>query len=267
MILCSIIAIMEDKINLFEAYKERVGLMKDQFLDDVYEFCKNAKMLRNAHNCAKYYNNKYDEDDCRAAIQYLFNTRKMGAYYFEKNADPQKYMKKYILEKIPSIDAQSCILEMGPGNLPLFAENEYINWRGIDYNNKEGIIEFSGKNWGGFYQHIFTGGWDNISEVVQAEIDLKKYDLVCGSHSFEHCFKPITALREVTKVLKPGGHLAIFVPDGFSTWEGNYDRTHTLYMVPDMVEDFINSAGGLELLICEQFRINMDLVVIAQKCI
>ena len=117
----------------------------------------------------------------------------------------------------------------------------------------------------GGYKNIFTGGWENISEVVNRDIDIKEYDLVCGSHSYEHTFKPITALKEANKVLKTNGYLVLFVPDGFSTWQGNYDRTHTLYLVPDMIKEFFTYAGGYDLLVCEQFRVNMDLVIVAMK--
>ena len=239
--------------------------MEDTLLLDVYKFCKEAQILRTPENCVDFYNGKYSVADCNEAMRYLFNTRKMGAYYFEADANPQKYMQKYILKHISSINKNSRILEVGPGNLPLFYENDYPYWYGIDYNNRDGIINFSGNIWGGFYSHLYTGNWDEISTVVDREIEIKKFDLVCGSHSFEHCFKPITALKEAGKVLVEGGHIVLFVPDGFSTWQGNYDRTHTLYLVPDMIKEFFNYAECFRLVKCEQFRTNMDLVVIAQK--
>lgn len=239
--------------------------MKDGLLDDVYIFCTEQQVLRTPENCAEFYNGKYSVSDCNEAIRYLFNTRKMGAYYFEAEAGPQKYMQKYILDHIPTITPKSIILEVGPGNLPIFYEKDFPNWYGIDRNNRNGIIYFSGKEWGGFYSHLYTGGWENIASVVDAEIEMKKFNLVCGSHSFEHCFKPVTALKESGNVLEKGGYLVLFVPDGFSTWQGNYDKTHTLYMVPDMIEEFFYYAECFELEKCEQFRPNMDLVVIARK--
>ena len=239
--------------------------MEDNLLSDVYKFCKEQQVLRTAENCADFYNGKYSVSDCKDAINYLFNTRKMGAYYFEANADPQKYMKKYILDNISNINENSKILEIGPGNLPLFDEQNYPNWYGIDYYNRDGIINFSGHEWGGFYSRLYTGSWDEIADVVEREIEIKKFDLVCGSHSFEHCFKPITALKGAGEVLVSGGYLVLFVPDGFSTWSGNYDKTHTLYLVPAMIEEFFEYAACFNLITCEQFRVNMDLVIIAQK--
>lgn len=239
--------------------------MEDKLLLDVYRFCKEAQMLRTAENCSDFYKGKYSVSDCQEAIRYLFNTRKMGAYYFEADADPQKYMQEYILKTIPIINYNSKILEVGPGNLPLFYEKEYPNWYGIDYYNQDGIINFSGNKWGGFYSHLYTGGWDNLKLIVDREIEIKNFDLVCASHSFEHCYRPITALKEAGKVLTDGGYLVLFVPDGFSTWQGNYDKTHTLYMVPEMIKEFFYYAGCFKLIICEQFRVNMDIVIVAQK--
>ena len=123
--------------------------INQKFLYDVYEFCKTAQMLRTGYNCSRFYNNVYSEKECEIAINLLFHNRKMGAYYFEKDADPQKYMRQYIISNISTIDFNSKILEIGPGNLPLFSEIDYKNWRGIDYNNVDGTIFFAGKEWNG----------------------------------------------------------------------------------------------------------------------
>lgn len=240
--------------------------MKQLLLSDVYDFCRKANVLRTGFNCAEYYGFKYTAEECDKAISELFAARKMGAYVFAANTPPQKYMHMYIRNKLPVINHDSYILEIGPGELPLFYERDYPNWMGVDlnYDSKNNEIVFSGKHWGkNKYSKIVNGSWDNLNETV-AKMG-KQYDLVCGSHSFEHCYKPITALKYTCDILKPGGYLVIFVPDGHSTWEGNYDRTHTLYMVPEMVEDFVNSVEGFHLVECKQFRTNMDLVIIAQK--
>lgn len=235
------------------------------FLNDVLLFCKEAQMLRNGENCAKYYNNKYDTEDCTDAINYLFTVRKMGAYIYGKDQDPQQYMRKFILDNISTINKESNILEIGPGNLPLFYESEYKNWYGVDFNYTHGVIDFNGNKWGDFYNKIFSGGWENLEQTVNEKIKGIKFDLVCGSHSFEHCSMPITALKEASLVLKESGYLVIFIPDGYSTWPGNYDKTHTIYPNIAMLQEFFKYANTFELICCKQFRTNMDLVVIAKK--
>lgn len=245
--------------------KDKNTEMAENFLDDVLAFCTKAQVLRNGENCAKYYNNKYSSVDCEEAINYLFTIRKMGAFFYGKDQDPQQHMADFILDSIESINNDSFILEVGPGNLPLFYENEYSHWFGVDNNYEHGIINFGGKKWGGFYQKIFAGGWENLSHAVNKNIGSQKFDLVCGSHSFEHCTMPISALKEASLVLKDSGYLAIFVPDGYSTWPGNYDKTHTIYPSIAMLQEFFKYANCFELVCCKQFRTNMDLVAIAKK--
>lgn len=233
---------------------------------DIYRFCLTAQTVRTAENCSAYYGGKYSTKVCEEVIQYLFDTRKMGAYYFAANEDPQCYMQQYILKNFPEINGDSYILEVGPGNNPLFSERDYPNWYSCDINYHKGVINFSGQIWGkDMYKHIYNGGWENLSEVCAENALPTGYDLVCGSHSFEHNHKPIQALSECNKVLKECGILVLFVPDGYSTWSGNYDKTHSLYFTPDMVEDFFEAAGGYKEICCKQFRKNMDLVITARK--
>lgn len=39
-----------------------------------------------------------------------------------------------------------------------------------------------------------------------------RYDLVFACHAFEHCERPIDALKEFLRVLKPGGYVFILTP-------------------------------------------------------
>jgi SAM-dependent methyltransferase len=234
-------------------------------LDDVLYFCKNAGMVRTPENCASYFQGKYDSKTCKIAMQILIEKRLMGAYTFASNADPHPYMQKYILDTIPGITADSTIMEVGPGNHPLFSEKEYPNWYGCDLNYKDGKIAFSNQEWGkGLYKKIYNGSWDNLAAVCSENNLPDNFDIICGCHSFEHTYKPITALKQAAQILR-GGHLVLFVPDGYSTWPGNYDKTHTLYMVPDMVNDFFYYADCFVNITCKQFRANMDMVITARK--
>jgi SAM-dependent methyltransferase len=66
---------------------------------------------------------------------------------------------------------------------------------------------------------------------------LSKFDLLVASHSYEHVFKPIQSLIEAAKMLRSGGVLVLFVPDGFSDEPAaRNEPTHTLYIVPDMIK-------------------------------
>lgn len=245
---------------------KRVFGYGEDTVKEIWHFCLEAQMLRNPENCSRYFNNKYSVKVCEDVIQYLFDSRKTGAYYFAKDKAPQPYMQKYIKKTFPEINTNSYIMEIGPGNNPIFLESEFPNWYSCDINYEDGIINFSEQIWGkDMYKHICKGGWENLSEVCEKNGLPSQYDLVCGSHSFEHNHRPIKALKECAKILKENGILVLFVPDGYSTWSGNYDKTHTLYFTDEMVEDFFDAAGGFSDISCKQFRKNMDLVITARK--
>jgi SAM-dependent methyltransferase len=172
-------------------------------LDDVYTFCKTAHVLRTPENCSKYFLGKYDVPTCKKAIACLYDSGMMGAYTFGYGVDPHQYMREYILNTLPDINAQSKIMEVGPGNCPLFNEAEYPNWYGCDVNYNEGHIDFSGKIWGkGLYKKIYNDSWDTLAAVCKEHSLSADFDLVCGCHSFEHTYKPVCALREAAQILR-----------------------------------------------------------------
>lgn len=212
----------------------------------------------------------YDEKKCGRVLTWLLKCRRLGAYYFEEGVPPQKYMKKYILTKFSEVTNDSSILEIGPGDHPLFSEDQYHNWYGLDkgyiQNECGGTIRFHEYDWGkGKYTKVYKGGWENISAACEDNGIEAQFDLVCGSHSYEHTSRPIRALREAGKVLKENGILVLFVPIGFSLDNGNKDFTHTIYLVPEMIEEFFEEAGCFMELNYETFRPNLDYVITARK--
>lgn len=265
-----IIYAIKTKLNTIAA--SRISELKQTAIMD---FCKKAQLLRTPENCSKWLlerNIFISPKECKVILDYFFSSGKTGAFIWGKGIDPQQYMYKKILSIFSEINDDSFILEVGPGNLPLFREEKYKNLFYCDFNLQDnGIINFSEHEWGkGLYRKIVKGGWENLSDVrnrlnSQFNSKLDKFDLICGSHSFEHNRQPVKSLREVCNVLKKDGIVALFVPDGDSTWNGNYDKTHTMYLCKDMVDDLFQAAGGFYDVRCEQFRTNMDLLITAKK--
>ena len=58
----------------------------------------------------------------------------------------------------------------------------------------------------------------------------------------------------------------MFVPDGFSDEPAaRGEPTHTLFVVPSMIEEFIATAGGYERLSVESFRPNYDIAILVYR--
>lgn len=237
-------------------------------IDNILQFFTEYDGYRTDFMCSQV--TGYSEKKCGRVQAWLLAHRKLGAYYFEEGVPPQKYMQKYIIENFPEITNDSAILEIGPGDHPLFKESQYRNWCGLDKgfseNENGGSIRFHEYDWGkGKYTRLYKGGWENISAACADHGIEQNFDLVCGSHSYEHTSKPITALREAGKVLKENGVLVLFVPIGFSLNPGNKDFTHTIYLVPEMIEEFFEEAGCFEEVHYETFRPNLDYVITARR--
>jgi len=87
------------------------------------------------------------------------------------------------------------ILEIGPGT----ANGKSIHFPGADTLDCQGANPTYRASWG--------------EEPLPVPDDT--YDLVFASHVLEHIpwYRAVTALREVRRVLKPGGEFEVYVPD------------------------------------------------------
>ncbi len=207
---------------------------------------------------------------CEAIKEYLYEKRMLGLYYFEENSPPQRYMREYILEKFSQIKADSYILEVGPGEHPLFPIKQYRNWYAVDkyYDYESGVIKFKDLNWGeNKYpsEKIFSGSFEDLNKIFEPKGLSGNFDLIVASHSYEHVFKPIESLKQANKALVRGGIICLFVPDAFTDDLSTKDPTHTLYITKEMMEEFFHYAGGFKDISIEPFRPNADLVITAIK--
>lgn len=70
-------------------------------------------------------------------------------------------------------------------------------------------------------------------------------DLVSMFHVLEHLLDPVQALRDLSGLLAPGGHLMIEVPDAsrLSSPNNMFFRAHTLYFTPHALTAVAQAAG------------------------
>lgn len=55
--------------------------------------------------------------------------------------------------------------------------------------------------------------WEQGDAQLMASVPDNKYDFVYSSHCLEHMVDPIIALRNWTRICKPGGYIFVAVPD------------------------------------------------------
>lgn len=248
--------------TVFSSSKKEGYRPEDLF--EVERFYRDWRGFRSEQACARQ--TGFSVEQCSEMKQILRDYNLLGNYAFTPGAPPHSFMREEIHRRIPALNARSTIVEVGPGDHPLFPPEEYCNWVMCDPGYTGDSIEFREHTWGvGRYpqDRAYRGSWEHLADVLPDRV--ATCDLVVGCHSFEHCFRPVTAIRQVATLLKPGGWLVLFVPDGFSDDPSNNDPTHTFYVVPGMLEDFFQAAGGFSSLVIEPFRPNADLIVLAQR--
>lgn len=65
------------------------------------------------------------------------------------------------------------------------------------------------------------------------------YDFLLSSHNLEHFANPVKGLKEWQRVVKPGGHLIVVLPN----YKQTFDRHRTPTSVQHMLEDFERDTG------------------------
>ncbi len=69
------------------------------------------------------------------------------------------------------------------------------------------------------------------------------YDFLASSHCLEHVANPLAALREWRRVVRPGGHLIILLPDPTRT----FDHRRPITKLAHLQEDFLSNKGADDL--------------------
>ena len=235
-------------------------------IEAVYNFHLHYPDHRSLTTCAAA--TKIPISKCARIKKRLYRQRRLGLYYFQADTPPQRFMKSHILKHNPQISAASLILEVGPGENPIFPYEDYPHWFGVDKYLAAGTINFKDNRWAkNKYPEnkILAGQFENLSQIAGLREMVGRFDLVVACHSYEHVLEPIKSLREAAAMLRPGGQLIIFAPDGYSDDINTKDPTHTIYLNPEMVQEFFAAAGGFKDISVSDYRPNADLIITATK--
>lgn len=116
----------------------------------------------------------------------------------------EAWLKK-TLSKIPS---GSRILDAGAGELKYKPFCQHLNYVSQDFAQYNG--EGDGKG-------LQTGAWDQskldiVSDITSIPETDESFDAIMCIEVFEHLPEPIKAIKEFSRLLRPGGHLIITAP-------------------------------------------------------
>ena len=133
--------------------------------------------------------------------------------------------------------------------------NRYLVGHGIDIGCGDDNI---GQHTDLFPKILSCRGWDQLDGDAQylSTIPDNHYDFVHSSHCLEHMIDPYVALKNWFRVLKPGGHAIIMVPDEDmyeqriwpSTYNPDHKFTFTIYKQKSWSDPSIDITSLLEYL-------------------
>lgn len=122
---------------------------------------------------------------------------------------------KKTLEEIPS---GSKILDAGAGERAFKKYCAHLNYISQDFAQYDGRGDGSGKQSGNWDQ----SGLDIVSDITNIPEPDESFDAIMCIEVFEHLPKPISAICEFSRLLKPGGHLIITAPRYSLTHQSPY---------------------------------------------
>jgi SAM-dependent methyltransferase len=104
-------------------------------------------------------------------------------------------------------------LEIGPAHNGTLARRDGFDTRNVDYLDREGLVE----KYKDFEQYD-PADIEEVDYVLEAGAPFSKviderFDVVLASHVLEHTTSLVDFVNECSALLKPGGELALIVPD------------------------------------------------------
>lgn len=165
----------------------------------------------------------------------------------------------WIAETLKKIPAGLTILDAGAGESPFKKYCAHLKYIAQDFG------KYNGKGDKGLH----TGSWDNskldiVSDITDIPLPDSSVDAIMCTEVLEHVPDPIRALKELTRLLKPGGYLLVtapfvslthFAPYHFATGLSRYFYEHHLVAQGFRIEELQLNGNYFEFVAQENRRI------------
>jgi ubiquinone/menaquinone biosynthesis C-methylase UbiE len=114
---------------------------------------------------------------------------------------------EWIIKALKGIPEGATLLDAGAGISPYKSYCKHLKYIAQDFGKYDGKGDVG----------LQTGEWDNskldiVSDIVDIPLPDKSLDAVMCTEVFEHIPDPISAIKEFSRLLKPGGSLIITAP-------------------------------------------------------
>jgi len=115
----------------------------------------------------------------------------------------RKRRDAWIMKQAVSISNGSKVLDVGAGGCPhrkLFSHCEYFTQDFVQLSDNQ------------IQNQLGYGKIDFVSDILNIPVPDKSFDVILCTEVIEHIPDPISAIKEISRILKPGGTLLITAP-------------------------------------------------------
>jgi SAM-dependent methyltransferase len=114
----------------------------------------------------------------------------------------------WLEEALQRIPAGLTILDAGAGELQYKRFCSHLKYTSQDLGEYDGLGDETG---------LHTSAWDNSkldiqSDIIDIPVEDHSFDAIMCTEVFEHIARPVEAVKEFSRIIKPGGYLLITTP-------------------------------------------------------